>query len=585
MQKKRLLFRLMLVLMVALLVTACGGGSQPASSDPDPTDPPPTEAPTDEPVDAQAEEPTAEEVAQEPTDEPTDAPTEVPPTDVPPTEVPTEVPPTATLVPVASDGADGKILAWVAPAAAPGRQASDEPGQLVYFSPNGAMEVLLDLPESITRVTACGDASTSPDGSIFAFITTVSAGGGESASLHLIRGASSDIETVAEDLNPMACSGSSNFHFSPDGARFGFIDWPEDANNAGSPIGRMLIYNASDASQEANIENVTDFTLTNDGAAFVSFFLDGDGDATEVAVSTWDGNNDREVATLRSEENCAYTSASIARMSGSQLAVILGNRCSGQSTQWQLQIVDTEATSAQLEASDATGGRYFPYSDTNATWASPDGDTLWFTVPDGVSNQSVSLYSTPIDSISATQVIERFALMPTISDLPYDANNATAVLSPNGQYLAIVRKDGNDDAVLYVVNLAEPSLDPVQFDAGDRGDTIAVMKFSQDSSELVFVAGTDEGGNNALLTMDLATGNENRISRGRYAQIAISPDASRIAAMSWNVWDDDEDPYLQLVVFDVEASGETVIFEGGEIDGEGNLINQQFAYPLSWRTP
>jgi dipeptidyl aminopeptidase/acylaminoacyl peptidase len=206
-------------------------------------------------------------------------------------------------------------------------------------------------------------------------------------------------------------------------------------------------------------------------------------------------------------------------------------------------------------------------------------------VPDGVSNQTVSLLSTAVDSISPTTVIDRFAFMPTVSDLPYDANNATARFSPNGQYLAIVRNDGSNNAVLHIVNLDEPSLAPVQVDAGDNGDTIATLAFSQDNSQLILVAGTDEGGNNALVQIDLATGNESRIARGRYSQAVIAPDASRIAAMSWVVYDEDEEPYLSLVVVDAESGEETVIFEGGTVDGEGNLTNQAFAYPLSWRTP
>ncbi|MDQ7033771.1 MAG: hypothetical protein Q9P01_02725 [Anaerolineae bacterium] len=357
------------------------------------------------------------------------------------------------------------------------------------------------------------------------------------------------------------------------------------ANNATSPIGRLLIYNADTVEQVANIENVTDFTLTDSGAVFASFFLNNDNEATEVAISTWDGDNDREISTLRAEDNCLYTSASVTPIAGERIAAILGYRCSGSSTQWQFQIIDTDNNTAQLESSETAAGRYFGFSDTNATWASPDGTTLWFTVPDGVSNRTASLFNTSVDSIAANTVIDRFVLMPTVSDLPYDANNATARLSLNGQYLALVRNDGNNNATLYIINLAEPSLDPVQFDAGDNGDTIAVLAFSQDSSQLVFVAGTDEGGNNALLTMELETGNERRVARGRFAQVVISPDASQIAAMNWVAFDEDEDPYLSLVVIDAESGAETVIFEGGEVDDDGNLANPAFAYPLSWRTP
>jgi dipeptidyl aminopeptidase/acylaminoacyl peptidase len=567
MHKIHFALRLVMLTLVILLIAACGASPTPVA---EPTNPPPTNTPEPEPT-AETEvqvATAADTVAQEPTAEPTLEPTIAP-----------------TAEPVAADGSNGLILAWVAPAAAPGRQRSDAAGELVYFAPDGTMETLMALPGGTTRVTACGDASTSPDGSIFAFMTTVTGGGGESANLHLIRGVSTEIVTVAEDLNPIACVGSSPFHFSPDGSRFGFIDWADSANNAVSPIGRLLIYETDSAEQVANIENVTDFTLTDAGAVFASFFLNNDDEATEVGIFTWDGSNDSEISTLRAEENCTYTSASVVPTGDESLAAILGYRCDGGATQWQLHTVDTANNTAQLELSEATGGRYFGFSDTNATWLSPDGETLWFTVPDGVSNQTVSLLSTAIDSISPTTVIDRFAFMPTVSDLPYDANNATARFSPNGQYLAIVRNDGSNNAVLHIVNLDEPSLAPVQVDAGDNGDTIATLAFSQDNSQLILVAGTDEGGNNALVQIDLATGNESRIARGRYSQAVIAPDASRIAAMSWVVYDEDEEPYLSLVVVDAASGEETVIFEGGTVDGEGNLTNQAFAYPLSWRTP
>ena len=579
MPKKQFTLRLILVVLLALAIAACGGNGGSA----DPTNPPPTNTPEPEPtaetveeteaVEVQAEDET-EEVAVEPTTEPTSEPT------VAPTDAPTETP-----MPLASDGTNGLILAWVAPVRVPGTQGANESGQLVYFSPNGGMETVLELPTSTTRVTACGDASTTSDNNVFAFMTSVSAAGNETASLHLIRGISSEVETVAEDLNPITCVGSSSFHFSPDGSRFGFIDFPASANNAVSPLGRLLIYDTVNVEQLANIENVTDFTLTDSGAVFANFFLNSDNQATEVAISSWDGSNDREISTLRAEENCYYTSASVAPVSDNRIAAVLGYRCSGAATQWQLQLVNTDDNTAQLEATEASGGQYFGFTDTNVTWASPDGATLWLTVPDGVSNRTASLMYTAVDSIDMNTVIDRFAVMPAVSDLPYDANNATARLSPNGQYLAVVRNDSSNNAVLYIVNLAEPTLAPIQFDAGDNGDTIATLAFSQDSSELVFVAGTDEGGNNALVRIDLATGNETRIARGRYAQIVTSPDASQIAAMSWNVFDEDEDPYLNLVVVDAESGDETVIFEGGEVNAEGRLINPQFAYPLSWRTP
>ncbi|MCA9912786.1 MAG: hypothetical protein KC496_05540, partial [Anaerolineae bacterium] len=101
------------------------------------------------------------------------------------------VPPTIV---VAAQGAvpgmaaGDKVLAWVAPGEAPGRQGASSPGQLVFFSSDAEMETILELPQGTTRVMACGDHATAPDGSNFAFMTTVTAGGSESGTIYLIKG-------------------------------------------------------------------------------------------------------------------------------------------------------------------------------------------------------------------------------------------------------------------------------------------------------------------------------------------------------------------------------------------------------------
>src|SRR5690606_2087660 len=163
------------------------------------------------------------------------------------------------------------------------------------------------------------------------------------------------------------------------------------------------------------------------------------------------------------------------------------------------------------------------------------------------------------------------------------ANNATARISPNGRYLAIVVNDPNNNANLKVYDLSDPSLQAIDIDAGDQGDTIASMVFNANSDRLFYVAGTDQGGNNSLFSLDLTTGAESRIRRGRYAQIALSPDGNTLAAMNWVEFDPEEPAYLTLETIDIASTVPTVIYVGGETDDEGDLINQSFAYPLAWR--
>ncbi|MEO0598726.1 MAG: hypothetical protein AAF126_21635, partial [Chloroflexota bacterium] len=127
------------------------------------------------------------------------------------------------------------------------------------------------------------------------------------------------------------------------------------------------------------------------------------------------------------------------------------------------------------------------------------------------------------------------------------------------------------------------SVPPIVMDAGDSGDTIADFVFDTANERMFFVAGTDEGGNNSLFSLDLNTGTEQRIRRGRYAQMVASPDGSTVAVMNWVEFDAEEPLYLTLEVIDVESTVPTVIYVGGTVDEEGDLAEQAFAYPLAWR--
>lgn len=490
-------------------------------------------------------------------------------------------------VAVPSIAATDRIFAWVAPAQRPGRQGASAAGELVFFLPDGTTQTVLDLPDGTTRVTACGPNGESPDGSVFAFVVTVTAGGDEKGTIYLMRGISPELVTVATDINPASCVGSAPFQFSPDGSRFAFIEWPIGATTMTSPFGILRIFNTADASQVASFENVTEFDITNTGVNMVNFYPNDDSEATEVAVTTWDGTVDIEVSSFVAEEenDCYFTSASISEVSAGLMS-IMGYRCNrggNTNTQSQLYLIDPANRTAQLEVSQNSDGRYFVFSDTNAIYPSPDGSNIFFAVPDGINNQSVKLYSTSVSSISPTEILGRSGLVPAVSDLPYDANNATALLSPDGRYLAIVVNTPNNDATLNVYDLSDASLPPISLDAGDSGDTIASMVFNTTSDRLFYVAGTDQGGNNSLFALDLTTGAESRIRRGRYAQMVLSPDGSTLAVMNWVEFDPEEDRYLTLEVIDVASTVPTAIYVGGEVDAEGKLANASFAYPLSWR--
>lgn len=479
-----------------------------------------------------------------------------------------------------------RILAWISSANRPGNQSASNPGELVYLSSNGSTETILALPQGTTRVTECGPYGTSPDGSVFAFIVSIG-GGNERGTLYLLKDGNAELINVADDLNPASCVGSTPFQFSADGSQFAFIEWSADATNQTSPLGFLRIYDTETVSEILSVENTTAFDFTNDGMVWISFFNNGNNQATEVSFTIWDGRSEEEITSLVADEDnaCYYNSGSVSEI-GDNLVAIMGYRCSRgdvTSTQWQLFNIDPDNQTAQLEQSEVASGRYFVFSQTNSIYASTDGSQVFFTLPDGFNSQSVGFYTTALDGNNATQILNNWGVMPSVSDLPYDDNNATALLSANGQYLAMVVNSPDSDAVLNVFDLSDATLPSITIDAGERGDTIGSMLFNSSSEVLYYVAGSDEGGNNSLFTLNLNTGAESRISRGRYAQMALSADDSTLAIMNWVEFDSDEPRYLTLETIDIASTETSVVYVGGEVDDEGKLINESFAYPLAWR--
>lgn len=497
---------------------------------------------------------------------------------------------------IAQDGAVGEaipglldgqhLLAWLAPADRSGNHSASSPGELVLFKSDGSTESLLTLPEGTTSVRACGPNSSSQDGTTFAF--HVADATAQSGTLYLLHASSSELMAIDESLHPIGCVGSSPFQFSDDGSTFAYIDWNADATTVQSPFGFLRIHDTASGDEIASFENVTTFDLTSEGAVWVNFFVNDDREATEVGITTWDGNVDIEVSTLVGDEenDCFYISASVTETDNGLMAV-MGYRCNrgnNTATQWEFYNIDTANRAAQLEATDTSVGNYFVFSDTNAIFASPDGSNIIYSVPDGISNRTASLFGTTVNSVEPTIILERYGVMPSVSDLPYDANNATAKLSPDGRYFAIVGNDvgNNNSATLYVFDLNDVSVPPITLDAGDQGDTIGDMVFNLNSDTLYYVAGTDEGGNNSLYALDLTTGTEARVRRGRFAQMVVSPDNSTIAVMNWVEFDPAEPRYLTLEVIDIASTAPTTIYVGGEITDDNELINPSFAYPLTW---
>jgi Tol biopolymer transport system component len=246
-------------------------------------------------------------------------------------------------------------------------------------------------------------------------------------------------------------------------------------------------------------------------------------------------------------------------------------------------MIDVEARSATMAATDFQTGLFAPYTRTNNVFFSPDGEIAFFTIPDGIVANTVSVQAVNIASMEIADVIPERAIMSSLSG----TTNAFPRLSPDGRWLALVVTSPNNTNTLTILDLSDASAAPITAEAGSPNDIITDMAFSADSRRLVFIAGAGGGGrnaNNSLSAIDLSTGSNFRIKRGHFAPgLAVSPDGNMIAALDYQVLEDvAQPPYLNLITVNADSGETTTLFEGATLV-DGKVTDQRFAYPLAWR--
>jgi hypothetical protein len=449
--------------------------------------------------------------------------------------------------------------------------------QIGLMDTGGAFTPLLDIAANASRVTPCGDQAQSPDGRYFAFFV-----GGAAGSLYLMDGANQPV--LIDDVEYLVCLGSGTFQFAPERPRFAYIDYTASVAVNEYADGTLKIFDAETVSEAARFENVTTFDLTADGALFVSFFTNNRGQADEAAISLWDGAAVREVATLLpTGERCRFTSASVrAAPDEATAALVLGQRCAtgNPATQWQFYAIDLNANSATFAAREYQPGAFVPFSRTNNVFFSPDSAYAFFTVPDGVTTSTVTLAAVRLADMTISTPVERQLVTPSVTG----GANAFPRLSPDGQWLAAVVTSPDNDNQIVALSLPEPGAPPIAIQAGSRGDLISALEFTGDSQQIVYIAGATEGGDNTLLTLDLALGSERRIMRGHFDDsLALSPDGSTAALLDWQRVDRPREPmYANLVLLDLATSAVTTLFTGADVVS-GEVENLRTALPLAWR--
>jgi hypothetical protein len=475
----------------------------------------------------------------------------------------------------AADASD-KLLVWAGNGAAPGEHSSAAPGTLSFMDGTGVATQIMEIPPQTSRVEKCGDGATSPDGQNVALYIGLDVGG-----LYLMKGA--DAPAKVADVQGLTCVGGGTFQFSPNGNRFGYIAYEGDAAQSEFADGFLHIGNTGDLSEAYTYENVTAFDITDEGAAFVSFFTNDKNEADEAAVLWWSGSAEVEVATLQpNSEDCKFTSAQIAVGADGKYVLVLGHRCTKGDTRtaWQLYSIDPSSRTATLAATDYQAGSFAPFARSNQIFFSPDGSHAFFTVPDGITANTAGIKSVGTADMSLTDIVTQQVILPTFNG----AANAFPQISPDGKWLAAVVTSPNNDNTLNIFNLADTSVAPIVLEAGSTGDTISSLTFTPDSQRLLLIAGGDSTANNSLIGVDLASGNEFRISRGRFAKgLTISPDGTQVAAIDWTIPEDPQEPaYTSTVIINIENSETATLYTGAEFDAEGKITNQTFVAPLVW---
>jgi hypothetical protein len=469
------------------------------------------------------------------------------------------------------------LLAWRGKGPGPGQQSAAEPGELVAVDASGAATSLLVIPPQTSRVELCGDGAISPDGRSVAVYVGLDEG-----ELYLFRGAA--VPQKIDNVQALACVGGGSFQFAPAGGRFGYIAFEPDARQSEFPDGFLKLYNTTDAAQVYSYENVAAFDLTDSGAAFISFFTNNQGEADEAAVLLWDGSAEREVATLQpNTEDCRFTSASLNTAADGRLVALLGQRCPKEPAErqqiWQLYIVNPAERSATLAASDAARGAFAAFARAAQVIISPDGGQVIFSVPDGRTANTAAFYRMTMSDMRVQPLIEAGAVMQTYSG----TTQGIPRLSPDGRWLAVVVTTTAGDAALEVINLVDPLAPTIRLEAGSAGDAISAFRFTPDSRRVLAVAGGLNGTNNAVIDLDLASGNASRLARGRFSPaLALSVDGLRFGILNWEVVEDpNEPPYATTILLDVNSAAATSIYSGAEII-EGKVENQTFLAPMAW---
>jgi Tol biopolymer transport system component len=244
--------------------------------------------------------------------------------------------------------------------------------------------------------------------------------------------------------------------------------------------------------------------------------------------------------------------------------------------------VDKAQENAVLALTTQAGGAFSGGVETHTLRLANNGDTLLYSLPSGRTQNSAFWYQIPLDDIRTPQPLLELHSMT----LDYNAGvDAAPAASPDGRWLAFVIRDGNSSSI-QLLDLENPAElpDPI-LATRNQGEAIQWLAFTPDSGAVVFIAGQSELRGNALYRAEVGQSTATTITAGTFSAWAIiSPRREEIAVLEWQPTPADRpaiDPYLNLVLVDLEDGAREVLLDGLVIDASDDA-SLQFALPLWW---
>lgn len=426
---------------------------------------------------------------------------------------------------------------------------------------------LMDVPNEGpgTRVFACGSDALLPatDDSPALLMTFIGAERGGLYSVPL----GGDPVRIG-DAHALACIGPDRATFSPDGARWAYIDYPADETRSGSfANGTLRVLEMPAGTETASYDDVIAFALEDAALYYVQFFTNAQGLADEAVLTVTTGDSTREWAALAPAEGCDWTSAALdVSPDGEQVIFSLGEHCPGGS-QWRLfSLMAGEAPVEHVYM--PSGGAFLPATTINQVRYLPGGDQVLAMFPNGRGATIGNLVMVDLVNNAVTLVTEGV----TVDSAP-DGRAQHMQLSPGGRYLAYVSSTANNELFLHRLEL-DGSVEPVTLSAGPRGDAISAYAWRPDGG-LVYVAGGVDGGDNSVFLLPAGASEAQRVARGKFLRDMAEATNDAVVLLDYVEPDDDNrEPAANLVQVGFDGS-RSVLVDGRE--------STTTAYPLLMR--